>query len=117
MRADMSCPMAHSRLSSVTFGFIRLDLKIISMHKKDNLGKGPLLHHKHSVLIPMRTPYEPCVDGTVLDIKVRSSSGSDTDKLKVHRTPAEHSYTLINTKGAKLHFPKTIITVTVTIII
>lgn len=115
MRVDMSCPMAHSRLSSVIFGLIRLNLKIISMHKKDNLRKGHLLHHKHSVLLPTRTPYEPCVDGTVLDIKVRSSSGSDTDKLKARRTPAEHSYTLINTKGAKLDFPKTIVTVTIII--
>ena len=85
------------------------------MLKKDHLGKGPPLHHKHSVLTPMMTPYEPCVDGTVLNIKVRSSCGSDTDKLKAHRPSAECSFPLINMKGAKLDFPKTIITVTVTI--
>lgn len=111
----MSCPIAHIRLSSFTFRLLRINLKIINMLKKDHLGKGPPLHHKHSVLTPMMTPYEPCVDGTVLNIKVRSSCGSDTDKLKAHRPSAECSFPLINMKGAKLDFPKTIITVTVTI--
>lgn len=111
----MSCPIAHIRLSSFTFRLLRINLKIINMLMKDHLGKGPPLHHKHSVLTPMMTPYEPCVDGTVLNIKVRSSCGSDTDKLKAHRPSAERSFPLINMKGAKLDFPKTIITVTVTI--